>query len=211
MSKSQPSGPPKDQPAPYHHGNLRATLLAAAEAELVEKGMEGLSLRSIAKRAGVSHAAPAHHFGDVNGLLTGLAASGFERFVAMQHAREAKAASDPRTQLAAAGLGYIDFALAHPALFRLMFSSARPSFEDPALAEAATAGFDHLVQNVREVRGRDPYQDNAAMVDVMAAWALVHGLADLLNTGRLKFMLTLPEDQRDDMISGMIYRLVPNL
>jgi hypothetical protein len=64
-------------PRPYHHGDLRAALLSAAEEELAERGMEAFSLRSVAKRAGVSHAAPAHHFGDAQGLLTALAAEGF--------------------------------------------------------------------------------------------------------------------------------------
>ena len=67
---------------PYHHGDLAAALLAAAEAELAEKGVEAFSLRSVAKRAGVSHAAPAHHFGDATGVLTALATEGFRRFLA---------------------------------------------------------------------------------------------------------------------------------
>lgn len=64
---------PPPPPRPYHHGDLRAALLHAAEEELAERGMEAFSLRSVAKRAGVSHAAPAHHFGDAQGLLTALA------------------------------------------------------------------------------------------------------------------------------------------
>ncbi len=106
---------------PYHHGDLRAALLAAGEAELTEKGVEGFSLRAVAKRAGVSHAAPAHHFGDVGGLLTALAAEGFRRFQATLDAREA-GIGDPRERAVAAGLGYMEFAMARPALFRLVFA-----------------------------------------------------------------------------------------
>jgi len=190
----------------YHHGNLRETLLQAAEAELEEKGIEGLSLRSIAKRAGVSHAAPAHHFGDVNGLLTALAAAGFERFVAMQKRRQAGASDTPKDQLGGLGLGYIDFAMAHPALFRLIFSSKRPDFDDPDLCQAADAAFDLLVQNVGRVRDVDPYKDEAAMLDVMASWAISHGLADLLNAGRLKSVLALPDRQRDEIALAIIGR-----
>src|SRR5215470_19725877 len=119
---------------PYHHGNLRAALLDAAEAELDAQGIEGFSLRGVAKRAGVSHAAPAHHFRDVNGLLTGLAAEGYKRFVAAQEARQKTAPADGMSQLVASGMGYIDFALARPALFRLMFSSDRPDHEAPELS-----------------------------------------------------------------------------
>ena len=90
---------------PYHHGDLATALLAAAEAELTEKGVEAFSLRQVAKRAGVSHAAPAHHFGDANGVLTALAAHGFAEFLATQHAFEARALKTPRDQLIAAGLG----------------------------------------------------------------------------------------------------------
>ncbi|MEO0497745.1 MAG: helix-turn-helix domain-containing protein, partial [Pseudomonadota bacterium] len=64
---------------PYHHGDLREALLTAAEVELTDRGIEGLSLRGVAKRAGVSHAAPAHHFGDKAGLLTALTTIGFQR------------------------------------------------------------------------------------------------------------------------------------
>ncbi|MCU0912422.1 MAG: TetR/AcrR family transcriptional regulator, partial [Rhodobacteraceae bacterium] len=95
---------------PYHHGDLRAALLAAAEAELEARGIEAFSLRSVAKRAGVSHAAPAHHFGDAGGLLTALAAQGFRRFVANQAAHEDRAGADPAARLVESGLGYIAFA-----------------------------------------------------------------------------------------------------
>lgn len=199
-----------DRPAPpgnrYHHGNLREELLAAAEAELTEKGVEGLSLRGIAKRAGVSHAAPAHHFGDVNGLLTALAAAGFQRFVAHLDERQTRAGSDPKRRMQAAGLGYIDFALNQPALFQLIFTSQRPDFSDPALSQAANAAFDQLVRSVGAARGSDPLTEQAGMIDVMATWAIVHGLAGLLNTGRLKPLLAIPEAKREAVLAEIISR-----
>ena len=132
----------------YHHGDLRAVLLAAGEAELAEHGVEGFSLRGVAKRAGVSHAAPAHHFRDANGLLTALAAEGFRRFVEKQKARQQVADKDPLALLVAAGMGYVDFAMAHPALFRLMFSSDRPDREAEELHVAASAAYRKLVEDV---------------------------------------------------------------
>src|SRR5262245_22981090 len=138
---------------PYHHGNLRAALLEAAEAELEARGIEGFSLRGVAKRAGVSHAAPAHHFRDANGLLTGLAAEGYRRFIAAQEARQKNAPTEHMSQLVAAGMGYIDFALAHPALFRLMFSSDRPDHEAPELSAAGAEAFGRLVRAIQRVRG----------------------------------------------------------
>jgi AcrR family transcriptional regulator len=195
---------------PYHHGDLRAALLAAAEAELAEKGIEQFSLRGVAKRAGVSHAAPAHHFGDAQGLLTALAAEGFTRFLATQRAREAAAPPGQPDRLVAAGLGYIAFATRHPALFRLMFASARPDFAAPALQEAARAAYGHLLENIAELRGiSDPREDPSALADATAAWAIVHGLADLLQTGRAGFLLSLPDPERTAVLAAIIRRVLP--
>jgi AcrR family transcriptional regulator len=187
---------------PYHHGDLRSALLAAAESELSERGMEGFSLRSVAKRAGVSHAAPAHHFGDAQGLLTALAAEGFRQFVAAQSAREAAAAKDPASQLVAAGLGYVDFAMARPTLFRLLWQSERPDFSDTSLGEASGAAYQHLVDQVTAAGG-------TSNADAAAAWAVSHGLADLLAAGRLKAVGNLPPDARDAIVATIIRRVLP--
>jgi AcrR family transcriptional regulator len=158
--------------------------LKAGEAELEAHGIEGFSLRAVAKRAGVSHAAPAHHFGDANGLLTALTSEAFRRFVAMQDARQRDSAPDPLSQCIAAGVGYVEFAAAHPALFRLMFSSGRPPFGDPDLALAARTAFTKLTQEVRTMVGTTA-TDEAIHRDAFVVWSLAHGLADLINGGRL--------------------------
>jgi AcrR family transcriptional regulator len=172
----------------YHHGDLREALLVAAEEELKQKGVEGFTLRGCAKRAGVSHAAPAHHFRDADGLLTALAAVGFTRFTAAMTARQSAAPADPRERLIGLGLGYIDFATSEPALFRLMFASGRPDFDDPELQQVATNSLGLLIQGVNAVRGSKAPDDKAAMLDVAAAWSMVHGIADLALSGRMKFM-----------------------
>jgi AcrR family transcriptional regulator len=191
---------------PYHHGDLRAALLRAAEEELARTGIEGFSLRAVAKRAGVSHAAPAHHFGDMNGLLTALAAEGFRRFHAMQLEAMAHAAPDPRSQLAAAGLGYVRFAQASPALFRLIFSSDRPDFGNDELAHAAGETYNMLARQVHAATGRDPLAHPAAMQDLQAVWSTAHGLADLLAAGRLKQLAALPQAQREAEILKIVIR-----
>ena len=193
----------------YHHGDLHNALMAAAEAELGEKGIEGFTLRGCAKRAGVSHAAPAHHFRDANGLLTALAETGFRRFVAMQLDRQSKAPADARSQLAAAGVGYVQFALDNPELFKLMFSSQRTDFDNAGLRAAASAAFDHLVDGVAAIRGRDPRDDEAAMTDVRAAWAIVHGIASLLIARQLKSLSEMAAEDRDRVIEEMIRRATP--
>lgn len=185
---------------PYHHGDLRAALLAAGEAELTERGVEGFSLRSVAKRAGVSHAAPAHHFGDVRGLLTALAAEGFRRFQAAMDAQEATT-TDPRERAARAGLGYLDFALARPALFRLIFSSTRTDFTDPDLVSAGNTAYRHLVGLIDDLGG-DRF-------DVAALWAMSHGIADLSVGGRLMMFADMDKDERSSALRGLLDRVLP--
>ncbi len=196
--------------APYHHGDLREALLRAAEAELTEKGMEGFTLRGCAKRAGVSHAAPAHHFKDANALLTELAAVGFARFVAAMRARQEQGGTDPRKRLVGAGLGYIDFARANPALFRLMFSSFRPDFQTIHLKAEATDAFAVLVDSVGVLRGIDPRTSKSAMRDVASAWATAHGLADLLLSDRMNFMDEISDGQPEALYADIISRSVPD-
>lgn len=200
-------------PAPrrYHHGDLASALLDAGEAELADKGIEAFSLRGVAKRAGVSHAAPAHHFRDVNGLLTAIAACGFERFVARQEDFRRRAPDTPRARLVASGVGYVVFAQEHPALFRLMFGSSRPDFADAALGCAAAAAHADLVRHVAAVTGRDPaaQPDPRGMADVACVWALAHGLADLLVAGRLDAVAALPAQQRLETIAALVSRIVP--
>ena len=187
---------------PYHHGDLRAALLAAAEAELAEVGVEGFSLRKVARRAGVSHAAPAHHFGDVGGLLTALAAEGYRRFLATQGRHEAGAAPDAVAQMVAAGQGYVAFAMERPALFRLLFGSSRPDYDAPDLQAAAGAAYGHLVDQVTAAGGQ-------TMADVAAVWAIAHGLADLMAAGRLKPLAALDEVARAEVIAQVIRRALP--
>jgi AcrR family transcriptional regulator len=186
----------------YHHGDLQAALLASAEAELAEAGIEAFSLRRVARRAGVSHAAPAHHFGDVQGLLTALAAEGFRRFLQAQADREAMAPADPVSQMVAAGLGYVDFALARPALFRLMFSSDRPDFGNPDLLSWADRAYAHLESGVDAATG------GRRIEDIAAVWAIAHGLADLLAAGRMKRLQALPPDRRDAAVAAIIRRVL---
>ncbi len=186
---------------PYHHGNLRATLLTAAEAELTEAGVEGFSLRSVARRAGVSHAAPKHHFGDTAGLLTALAAEGFRAFVAAQTAREAQAGGGAAERLLASGLGYVDFACARPALFRLIFTSRRIDESSDELVDAGSAAYLHLANGVMAMGGREG--------DIAAFWATAHGLAELMMSGRLAQIADLPGGERDAALETILRRAMP--
>lgn len=184
-----------EEERPYHHGHLPAALLAATAAAIGERGVAALSLREIARRAGVSHAAPAHHFGDKAGVLTALAAQGFALFTdALVAARDA-AGADPRRRLSATGHAYVRFALAHPAHFEVMFQPDLHRPDDPALLRASAEAYAVLQQAVGAVSavsavsavGPPPAGDAACSTDAEAAairaWALAHGLAQLCIAG----------------------------
>ena len=173
---------------PYHHGDLPTALLDAALAILEADGIAGLTLRAVARRAGVSHMAPAHHFGDLTGLLSELAALGFRRFgTALAAAQDPAGAADT---LDAMGEAYVGFARASPALFQLMFRSERLDPTRPALA-AALARASDLLTRAAGGFARDEAPPSLAQVAAsVRAWSLVHGYALLLIDGRLDPVLT---------------------
>lgn len=198
------------EPKPaYHHGDLRTALLAAAETELEASGVEGFSLRKVARTAGVSHAAPAHHFGSAAGLLVALAAKAFEDFTATLQEFEAKRAPDPADQFRGAVQGYIAFAERHTALFRLIFTSTRIHEASPELETASEAAYAHLLGLVAACRGSTDLQDPAAIADVTVMWSLPHGLADLLASNRLKGLCELSPAQRAALIDSIVTRVLP--
>jgi len=159
----------------YHHGDLPAALLRTAGKILEKESLEALTLRTLARRTGVSHAAPYRHFRDRESLLAALAAEGFAMLGEAQ--REAAAAAGLRGM----GEAYVRFALEQPQRFRLMFGGEVPIGRHPALREVATRAFGALsgalAARVPEARGAGDQS--------IAAWALVHGLAQLLLEGRV--------------------------
>jgi AcrR family transcriptional regulator len=186
--------------APYHHGALREAMLEAAERILERDGIAGLSLRAAAREAGVSHAAPKNHFGDVRGLLSELAASGFARFGAALVA-DVREDAPPKARLAAIGHGYVTFARQNPGLFLLMFRSERLDFSRPALRAAGEAAFGVLAGAVGARRREAPETPSALSqtAQITAAWSLVHGFAMLMLDGRLKPLVARMPDGTDEM------------
>jgi AcrR family transcriptional regulator len=159
----------------------REALLAAARAELAERGHAAISLRAVARRAGVSHAAPKYFFGDRAGLLTAIAAEGFTALAAsLRQAAEASAGE----RLATLGRTYIDFGLANAALFDLMFRPAELHPGDPALQQAQQEAIGTLSA---AVAGRPSLETAPAGVPPLAliSWALAHGLVVLARDGAL--------------------------
>lgn len=170
----------------YHHGNLPRALLDAALLVLSEQGVAALSLREVARRAGVSHAAPAHHFKDKTGLLTALAAEGFEKFrLALEAGRDA-AGDTALARFAATGHAYVRFAIDHPQHFELMFRHELIDIANPALMESGRRAYEVLLRAV-EAAQKDGLAPHLS-VDVVAtgAWAFGHGMATLWLGGNLR-------------------------
>ncbi|MQY09639.1 TetR/AcrR family transcriptional regulator [Actinomadura macrotermitis] len=161
---------------PYHHGDLRRALLRGAVELIAERGPAALSLRDLARRAGVSHAAPAHHFGDKTGLFTAIAAEGFELLAARL--------ADGPASLSALGGRYVAFATAHPCHFEVMFRADLLHIGDPALVEAQTRAYALLRDAIAASASAEETQ-----TAVLAAWSLAHGFASLANSGNLRDVL----------------------
>jgi AcrR family transcriptional regulator len=169
----------------YHHGDLRAALLRAGEEELAEKGCAGFSLRGTAKRAGVSHAAPAYHFSDVQELRTALAAHGFERLSAAMRSEQKAAASDPHAKLVAAATGYFRFGLENPALLNLMFETKGLDDQDPFLRRSAADVVGIFAESVAALQRVSALSSSQERTLVAAVWSVVHGFTSIAFSSRL--------------------------
>lgn len=156
----------------YHHGHLRRALLDEAIAVIAEGGPGAVSLRGLARRIGVSHAAPLHHFHDKAGLLTALATEGFQLLAdALRDARQRT--HDPLES----GVTYVRFAVEHRPHFYVMFRPELYHADDPELVQARSTARELLLGAMHCAPGDDP--DLATLTAGAAAWSLVHGLATL--------------------------------
>jgi len=166
--------------AAYHHGDLRRALIESALSLMAEKSAASLSLREVARRAGVSHAAPYRHFADKDALLAAVAEEGFCVF-GRQLAAAAAAVEDPLARLKAIGIAYVHYALAHPIHYRVMFGSYDVTASGtPTLVEASQRSYDVLLQAIRAAQSADVVRPGEPQILSMAAWSLTHGLAMLL-------------------------------
>lgn len=169
----------------YHHGDLRATLMAACLRLIESEGLAAVSLRRVAREAGVSSGAPYHHFADRAALLSALSVDGFERLAADLAATRAAGGTPPHT-LTALAETYVRFSRDHPAQFRLMF---RPELSQPDKhPDASTAGdaaFEVLAGAVAECVEAGVLPAGRADMLAIAWWSLAHGLASLWLDGQL--------------------------
>ncbi|MBP9111452.1 MAG: TetR/AcrR family transcriptional regulator [Polyangiaceae bacterium] len=181
-SKSAKVGKASDR-AGYHHGDLRRALLDACLAIIQFEGVGHTSLRAVAKRAGVSAAAPYHHFPSREAMLGELASEGFVLFADALLARSRVSPSkDPIEHLASLGRGYLDFAKDYPAHFRLMFLALAEGFPSDTLFAHAGRSFEVLLEGVRKVV---PDSQEAQQSLALLVWSATHGAAELMAQGAI--------------------------
>jgi AcrR family transcriptional regulator len=177
----------------YHHGDLKRALVDEAVRAIAEDGLNVLSLRDLARRVGVSHAAPAYHFGDKTGLLTAVAAEGFRLL-----GEELQAAGQREDGFLGLSLAYVRFAVRQQPYFQVMFGYDLHRAADPELAEERA--------RVRELL-LAPLDDGSlegvadGPIPGTAAWSLVHGLASLIVSGNLPAVLG---DRTDDIVRAVL-------
>ena len=177
---------------PYHHGDLPAALLEAVESAVADVGVSGVALRDVARRAGVSHGAPAHHFGSKAGLLTAFATAGYQLLAEV-------AASDPAdgpAELAAIGRGYVRFAVGHPAHFEVMFRLDALNRDDPRFTAASETAYGLLLATIERCQADDRLHGRPPELVAVSAWSVVHGLSALWISGRLAERITEQDPQR---------------
>jgi AcrR family transcriptional regulator len=206
MSRPSPSRSSAAEAAPdpapreaYHHGGLRDALIAATEALIAERGAQGFSLREVARRSGVSPAAPAHHFGDAAGLLAAVAKLAFDQLTAALEAGNARGGDNALERLCEQGVGYVGFALTSPGRFAVMFRADLFS-KDEALAASAQAAYRVLEDGIRALYVLTPGAplDAAQLHALRATWSMVHGFAHLMLAGQ--FDADLPRSGRAALV-----------
>src|SRR5262245_17233100 len=199
----------------YHHGDLKEALIAAGETVLNERGLQGFTLRECARRAGVSHAAPKHHFGDVRGLLTEIAARGFTRLTKRLRMKLRAAGDDLDAQFVATAEAYLGFAEAYPEHFRIMFRSDLVNVHAPSLIVAAQQTFKELTNVIHRQHGEPDVDvelvDLSSMStrvinDILIGWCYVHGLSHLKVEGQLAM---IPRQVLKDAMTSASQRLGP--
>ncbi len=186
-------------PTSYHHGDLRRVLIDAAVATVAASGPAAVSLRGLAAAAGVSHAAPVHHFGDKAGLFTAVAVEGFDKL-----ADELTEVWERTESFLEVGVRYVRFALEQPGYFEIMFRADLLDGDDAELVEAQARAF-AMLKDPLVTLGRGPNPGNL-YVATLSTWSMVHGLATLVLSGNL------PEVDRSDpdqLARQVIGRLAP--
>ncbi len=178
------------KPKSYHHGDLKNALIQAGINILAKEGVSGLSLRKVAQKAGVSHAAPYAHFADKQALIAAISTEGHKKVNARMAAILAAYPADPTRQFVETAWAYLQFGLEEPEHFRITFSGVVEQERDyPALVEITRTNWDMirgLVSRCQEAGLLNPGQPELIAV---AVWGLVHGLISLIQQGQVSHVI----------------------
>jgi len=185
----------------YHHGNLRAALLAQAEQTLRERGLDGLSLRELARQIGVSHGAPRRHFADRQALLDALAETGFGRLGAQLRAAAESAGEDYEARLRAVGVAYVRFAISDAALLELMFAGKERE-QAGVLHEASDRAFSVILELIDEGQRNGALEPGEPERIGLLLFATMQGIAALVTVGIVE------PAQVDGLVADAIGRFV---
>jgi AcrR family transcriptional regulator len=197
----------------YHHGDLRAALLEAALAVIAEIGPQGLSIREVARRAGVSHAAPYRHFADRDELILAVVEQGFDLMQQTMQTEKAAAPADPLNQFAASGLAYVNFALAHPAYYRVMFSGdLLSSTGHLSLQHTSHEALQEMVANIAQCQQLGVVRKGDPITQALTILSTIHGFVSLVNDNRIVHLIDKAyslESIRDAVLTSIFEGLAP--
>jgi AcrR family transcriptional regulator len=197
----------------YHHGDLHQSLINAA-LELITENQETktLSLREVARRVGVSHAAPYRHFADKDALLAAVAEEGFHVLTLCLQSSLENTSYDPLQGLQAIGVAYVEFAIAHPAHYRVMFGAFRADSQSyPSLSASGQEAFTVMINTIEIAQDAGKINRGESQHLAWVAWSLVHGLAMLLLEGQLPIaderdVISLAKLATESLICGIKHR-----
>jgi len=200
---AKPKAPPRSSAERYHHGDLRRALVKTALAMVTEEGAWNFTLREVARRAGVSHAAPYNHFADKGALLAEVAAVGF-RALGREMERASRRARAARQGLLGIAIAYVRFGVERPAHYRLMFGPELAEKERyPVLQQASDATFGALTSALQRGQVAGDLRPAPVNDQALAAWSLVHGLTTLMIDQRLSFLgVSASEAERQARSAG---------
>jgi len=188
----------------YHHGHLRRALLDAAMELIRERGIDGFSLREVARRASVSHAAPYHHFADRGDLVSALVVESFQRFEAAFREAVERTRGPHLERIRAIGRAYVRFAFDDPARFTLMWRPELRTVEDDSpVDEAGLASYQVLIDEIDEGQRAGEIVEGDIGLLSLAAWSAVHGLATLIVDGPLRGQV-LAWSQAEPMVDAVL-------
>jgi AcrR family transcriptional regulator len=188
----------------YHHGDLRRVLVATALELAEEQDVSNLTLREVARRAGVTHSAPYHHFPTKESLLAAVAEEGFRALYAEQLEAAKNAGPRPIDRLQALGVAYVRFAVAHRGHFRVMYRTDKDGWADyPSVLAVSQQSFVLLTTTAEETRAAGGLDVDLLEMS-LAAWSVVHGLATLWVDGPLRRLTVLTGNRPIDEVAARI-------